>query len=113
VTLNTKTISIHKNNLRAEFIPPFFIARINTRAGSKIYFAIIKKCFCPRKFRVYRETFEWRIRQRSRARAAVQRAENGGELLYYEKNINYNGNFIMYGRRGRRSRAYKTTVKIP
>ena len=28
------------------------------------------------------ETFEWRIRQRSHARPAVQRGGSGGELLY-------------------------------
>ena len=51
---------------------------------------------CPRKFRAKErarmscvatpahvsETFEWRIRQRSHARPAVQRGGSGGELLY-------------------------------
>ena len=50
---------------------------INIPLSVSLY--IFNNPYGPRKFF---ETFEWRIRQRSRARPAVQRGGSGGELLY-------------------------------
>ena len=66
---------------------------------------------CPRKFRDMErdvnelrsnspahasETFEWRIRQRSHARPAVQRGGSGGELLYPAVQRGGSGGELLY-----------------